>query len=68
MATAEIKIEGMSCSGCVSSVTRSLKAVPGVEGVDVSLDEASAKVTYDAALTGVPELKRAVERAGFDAP
>jgi copper chaperone len=68
MATAEIKIEGMSCSGCVSSVTRSLKAVPGVEGVDVSLDEASARVTYDAALTGVAELKRAVERAGFDAP
>ena len=58
----------MSCSACVSSVTRSLKAVPGVEGVDVSLDDASAKVTYDAALTGVPELKRAVERAGFDAP
>ena len=67
MATAEIKIEGMSCSGCVSSVTRSLNAVPGVQGVDVSLDDASARVTYDAALTGLPELKRAVERAGFDA-
>jgi copper chaperone len=58
----------MSCSGCVSSVTRSLQAVPGVEAVKVSLDDASAKVTYDAALTGVPELKLAVERAGFDAP
>ena len=58
----------MSCSGCVSSVTRSLEAVPGVEAVDVSLADASAKVTYDAAVTGVPELKRAVERAGFEAP
>ena len=52
----------------MSSVSRSLKAVPGVQAVDVSLAVASAKVTYDAALTGVPELKRAVERAGFDAP
>jgi len=68
MATAEITIEGMSCSGCVSSVTRSLEAVPGVEAVDVSLADASAKVTYDAAVIGVPELKRAVERAGFEAP
>jgi copper chaperone len=68
MATAEITIEGMSCSGCVSSVSRSLKAVPGVQAVDVSLADASAKVTYDAALTGVADLKRAVERAGFDAP
>ena len=58
----------MSCSGCVSSVSRSLKAVPGVQAVDVSLADASAKVTYDAGLTGVPELKRAVERAGFEAP
>lgn len=34
----------------------------------VSLADASAKVTYDAALTGLPELKRAVGRAGFDVP
>jgi copper chaperone len=68
METAEIKIAGMTCQGCVKSVTRSLQGVAGVQQVDVSLDQGAAKVTYDPVRTGVPELKRAVERAGFDAP
>ena len=45
-----------------------LQGVAGVQQVDVSLDQGAAKVTYDPVRTGVPELKRAVERAGFDAP
>jgi copper chaperone len=68
METAEIKISGMTCQGCVKSVTRSLQGVAGVQGVDVSLAEHKAKVTYDPARTGVDELRRAVERAGFEAP
>jgi copper chaperone len=68
MATTEIKIEGMTCEGCVSSVTRTLKGVPGVENVEVSLAGSSAKLTYDAAKSGPADFKRAVERAGYDAP
>lgn len=68
METAEINIEGMTCQGCVKSVTRSLQGVAGVQEVEVSLPEHRAKVTYDPARTGVDELKRAVERAGFEAP
>jgi copper chaperone CopZ len=58
----------MSCEGCVASVTRTLRGVAGVQNVDVSLARASARVTYDPAETGVAELKRAVERAGYEAP
>jgi copper chaperone len=68
MATADIKIEGMTCEGCVKSVTRTLQGVPGVETVEVSLGQGKAEVTYDPAQTGVAELKRAVERAGYEAP
>jgi len=68
MATAEIKIEGMDCEGCVKSVTRMLGGVPGVEKVDVSLAEGKATVTYDPAKSGVAEFKRAVQRAGYEAP
>jgi copper chaperone len=68
METVELKVEGMMCGGCVNSVTRTLKAVAGVENVEVSLEEARAKVTYDPARSGLADLKRAVERAGFKAP
>ena len=68
METVELKVEGMDCQGCVKSVTRMLCGVPGVEKVDVSLEQGRAAVTYDPAKAGVAEFKRAVERAGFKAP
>ena len=54
METVELKVEGMDCEGCVKSVTRMLSGVPGVQQVQVSLAEASAKVTYDPAQASVP--------------
>jgi copper chaperone len=68
MATADIKIEGMSCEGCVKSVARALQGVPGVEKVEVFLAKGKADVTYDPAKAGLADLKRAVERAGYEAP
>ena len=68
METVDLKVEGMDCQGCVKSVTRMLTGIAGVEKVDVSLEEGRARVTYDPAKTGVPEFKRAVERAGYKAP
>lgn len=68
METVELKVEGMDCEGCVKSVTRMLSGVPGVQKVDVSLAQASAKVTYDPVKADVPAMKMAVERAGYKAP
>ena len=64
----EFKVEGLHCDGCVKSVTRMLTGIPGVEKVDVSLAEGKAQVSFDPAKAGLPEFKRAVERAGFRAP
>jgi len=68
MEDVEFKVEGLHCEGCVKSVTRMLSSVPGVGTVDVSLAEGRARVSYDAGQSGLPELKRAVERAGFRCP
>ncbi|HEY5638024.1 MAG TPA: heavy-metal-associated domain-containing protein [Burkholderiales bacterium] len=64
----DFKVEGLHCDGCVKSVTRMLTGVPGVAKVEVSLEEARASVDFDAAKAGLPEFKRAVERAGFRCP
>jgi copper chaperone len=61
-----IKVGGMTCQGCVRSVTRVLEAVPGVSKVDVSLDKGEAALSYDPAKTGMPQFKQAVEDAGFE--
>ncbi len=68
MAEATIKVEGMSCGGCVRSVTEALKAQPGVGGAEVSLEMAQARVDYDPVLVSVERLRQAVEDAGFDSP
>jgi copper chaperone len=66
METVTLKVAGMNCGGCVASVTRVLKATPGVSDAVVRLDAGSATVTYDPARTALPALKSAVEGAGYD--
>jgi copper chaperone len=66
METTVIKIEGMTCGGCVASVTRVLQALPGVGHADVSLEQKQATVEHDTALASVDQLRQAVEDAGFE--
>jgi copper chaperone len=66
MQTATLKISGMTCGGCVRSVSSVLKALDGVVKADVSLDKQCAVVDYDAGKLNVGQLKRAVEGAGYE--
>jgi len=61
-----IKVGGMTCQGCVRSVTRVLEGVPGVAKVEVSLEKGEAALQYDPDKAGIPQFRRAVEEAGFD--
>ena len=65
MENATLNVTGMTCQGCVASVTRVLKAVPGVSDVAVTLQPGMAKVAYDERRTGLPVLKAAIEDAGY---
>lgn len=67
MAEVVIGVGGMTCQGCVRSVTSALEARPGVVAAEVSLEQAQAKVSYDPATISPEALREAVEKAGFDA-
>jgi copper chaperone len=67
MATATITVKGMTCGGCVNSVTKALKGVNGVQEANVDLAGQKATVTFDETKTNVEALKQAVEDAGYDA-
>jgi copper chaperone len=62
-----IKIEGMSCQGCVKNIGGVLSALPGVVSADVSLEQASASVAFDPLKISREALLGAIEDAGFDA-
>lgn len=67
MTTETITVKGMTCDGCVNSVTKALKGVSGVEKADVDLAGQKAIVTFDDSKTNLAALKEAVEEAGYDA-
>ncbi|MDP1735155.1 MAG: copper ion binding protein [Sulfuritalea sp.] len=67
METTTIKVDGMSCGGCVKSVTGALTALDGVTKAEVSLEQKQAVVEFDAAKVTRDQLKSVIEDAGFDA-
>ena len=67
METTVLKVNGMTCMGCVASVKKVLTAISGVKTVDVSLDQKQATIEYDAALAQPAQFKAAIEGAGFEA-
>lgn len=60
----EFKINGMNCSHCQASATRTLKALPGVEEVNIDLASGKAEVTGDASQEAI---SKALEEIGFTA-
>jgi len=66
MQTATLNVSGMTCGGCVRSVSKVLNTLDGVVKTDVSLENKSAVVEYDEAKVNPAQLKRAVEEAGYE--
>ncbi|MGH9218985.1 MAG: heavy-metal-associated domain-containing protein [Vicinamibacterales bacterium] len=57
-------IDGMSCGGCVNSLTRVLKTVPGIEPLKIEVGKAALRLDSEKATNET--VKAAVERAGFE--
>ena len=63
--TVTLAVQNMFCAACPYTVRSSLKAVPGVSHVTVSLQDKTAVVTYDDARTSVKALTAATTNAGY---
>jgi copper chaperone len=61
-----LNVEGMSCSHCVKAVTDAVTALDGVAGVNVSLEEKTAAVDYDAEKVSLESIREAIEDQGYD--
>lgn len=64
MKKVKLTIEGMHCASCAANIERSLKKVPGVSSVAVSLMTKKGFIEVDEKVSD-EELKKAVARAGY---
>ena len=65
MQTITLNIEGMTCGGCVKSVTSILEGVNGVDKAEVSLENKNAVVTLSADVSD-KALSATIVDAGYE--
>jgi Cu+-exporting ATPase len=58
-------ITGMTCASCSQTVENALKKVKGVRSANVNLATEKATVEFWSEIVSVPDLKKAVENAGY---
>ncbi len=63
----QLKVDGMTCGGCVRSVEKKLSTVSGVSTAAVDLAAGKATVQYDEAKARPEDLIAAIEQIGFKA-
>jgi len=61
-----LTVKGMTCMGCVRSVKNVLEPIPGVAGVDVTLENGQVSIDYDPARSGVDQFTNAINDAGYE--
>lgn len=66
-AKATLKVEGMTCGGCVAAVKVQLKRTRGVTAYEVNLEKGEAEVSYDPAKTTPEKVAESVSQTGFKA-
>ena len=62
---AELKISGMTCSMCSSTIEKSLASLPGVLKAQVNLGNELASVEYDPTQVKLGDLEKAVTDVGY---
>ena len=60
-----LKVGGMICASCVSSVEDAIGEVEGVVEVAVNLGDERARVTYNPRIASVADMRTAIEEAGY---
>ena len=62
-----IKIEGMTCGGCVASVHNATADIDGLDDISIELADNQATVTFDGTKTSAEKIAAAIDETGFDA-
>lgn len=61
-----LTVKGMTCMGCVGSVKRVLEPIPGVTGVDITLENGQVAIVYDGTKVKPDAFTTAIQDAGYE--
>ncbi|MEG4985261.1 heavy metal translocating P-type ATPase [Microcoleus sp. BR0-C5] len=62
-----LKLRGMSCASCASSIEQAIQSVPGVLECHVNFGMEQATIQYDSKQTNLETIQSAVDDAGYQA-
>ncbi|XP_036295753.1 copper-transporting ATPase 1 [Pipistrellus kuhlii] len=63
----KMKVEGMTCHSCTSTIEGKIGKLQGIQRIKVSLDNQEATIVYQPHLITAEEIKKQIEAAGFPA-
>lgn len=67
METLHLRLKGMSCASCASTIEQAIQSIPGVINCTVNFGVEQATVTYDAKQTNSDQITYAVSEVGYSA-
>ena len=62
----QLKVEGMTCGGCVNSIQNALTKREGVSAAAADLDSGTVTIEFNVKLIEQPALEKAIVDAGFE--
>ena len=62
----ELRVDGMTCSGCVKSIQNALTSRDGVENAAADLDTGKVEIEFDKHVIHRVALEQAIVDAGFE--
>lgn len=68
METVEMTVVGMDCENCAAKVEKGLRALPGVQEANASLDTGKVTVRIDPEIIGADILQETVVELGYTVP
>jgi copper chaperone CopZ len=61
-----IPVGGMTCTSCVSHITKAVRKIDGIESVKVDLGSESAIVGFDVTRTSLAAIGATIANAGYE--
>ncbi|XP_036105652.1 copper-transporting ATPase 2 isoform X2 [Molossus molossus] len=61
VATLQLRVDGMHCKSCVWNIEENIGQIPGVQNIQVSLENRTAQVQYDPSSVSPRALQKAIE-------
>lgn len=65
MVDANLRVEGMTCTGCEETIAKGVGALAGVDSISANHLDSTAFVRFDANKTDLVKISEAIEERGY---